>query len=225
MAVKDVFDRSAEDYDRHRRMLIPCFDDFYGTALDLVPFDEDRSFSVLDLGAGTGLLSEILFWVFPRADFTLCDISEKMLNKAKMRFDGTGRNVNYLVKDYAAEPIHGKYDLIISGLSIHHLADSDKKALYSRLPKMLNRGGLFINADQILGDSPEIEEVYRSVWIRQVKEQGVGDDALKDALERMKADKMAPLQVQLDWLRESGMASVNCWYQNYSFAVYSAVKK
>jgi tRNA (cmo5U34)-methyltransferase len=29
--------RAARDYDRSRRLLIPCFDDFYASALELVP--------------------------------------------------------------------------------------------------------------------------------------------------------------------------------------------
>ncbi|MDC7241820.1 MAG: methyltransferase domain-containing protein [Spirochaetales bacterium] len=224
MTVKELFDKSAGEYDKQRRMLVPCFDDFYGTALDLVPFEEDSKFSVLDLGAGTGLFSDLLLWVFPNAEFTLFDISEDMLAQAKKRFDGTGRDVKYIAGDYAATDIHGKFDLIISGLSIHHLEDGDKQSLFSRLPSKLNRGGLFINADQVLGDTPAIEEVYRSTWLRQVKERGAGDEVLDAALERMKSDKMTPLQTQLDWLKDAGFDSVNCWYQNYSFAVYSAIK-
>ncbi|WKL01736.1 hypothetical protein Q0F98_35615 [Paenibacillus amylolyticus] len=57
-SVKQLFDKVAQDYDVQRKQLIPCFDDFYGIALDLMesPLDSPR---ILDLGAGTGLLSRI----------------------------------------------------------------------------------------------------------------------------------------------------------------------
>ena len=57
MNVREAFDRSAQIYDRGRRQLVPCFDDFYSTAIERLPFAADDAVSVLDLGAGTGLLS------------------------------------------------------------------------------------------------------------------------------------------------------------------------
>ncbi|MGN7412821.1 hypothetical protein [Paenibacillus sp. SAF-068] len=34
-SVKQLFDKVAQNYDVQRKQLIPCFDDFYGMALDL----------------------------------------------------------------------------------------------------------------------------------------------------------------------------------------------
>ena len=83
---------------------------------------------------------------------------------------------------------------------------------------------MFINADQVLGSTPAIESDYRAAWLRQVKEKGVSDTALSQALERMKEDKMSTLSDQLSWLGEAGFERVNCWYQNYSFVVFSGQK-
>ena len=53
--VRATFDGAAGGYDEQRRKLIPCFDDFYGTAVSLAETRESRP-RILDLGAGTGLL-------------------------------------------------------------------------------------------------------------------------------------------------------------------------
>ena len=90
--------------------------------------------------------------------------------------------------------------------------------------RALNNGGLFINADQVLGETAWIEEMYRNAWLGQVKERGVSDSTLASALERMKEDKMSTLSSQLSWMKNAGFADVNCWYKNYSFAVYSGRK-
>ena len=37
MGVAETFDRSARSYDASRRTLVPCFDGFYGSALDALP--------------------------------------------------------------------------------------------------------------------------------------------------------------------------------------------
>ncbi len=222
-AIKTAFDTSANTYDSARRQLIPCFDDFYGTALALIPYQPDDYFSVLDLGAGTGLLSALISERFPNAKMTLMDISEAMLAKARIRFLGESNRFKFVTVDYSEE-LRGQFDVIVSALSIHHLADNCKATLFQRIYDALPTGGLFINADQVLGATSVIETVYRRTWISEVKNCGVSDTDLKAALERMKEDKMSTLEMQLDWLKKSGFDTVNCWYKNYSFTVFSGQK-
>ena len=50
-SVQRAFDQAARDYDRTRRKLIPCFDDFYRAAIDALPFERNERIRVLDLGA------------------------------------------------------------------------------------------------------------------------------------------------------------------------------
>lgn len=90
--VKAEFDRAAKTYDSVRRLTIPCFDDFYGTVARMIPFGRDDAFDVLDLGAGTGLLSALLHERFPKARLTLVDISDEMLARARERFVGAPRS-------------------------------------------------------------------------------------------------------------------------------------
>lgn len=223
MNVKEAFDRSAQIYDRARRQLVPCFDDFYATALDRIPYAAERPFEVLDLGAGTGLFAFFVAQAFPRARFTLLDVSAEMLARARERFAGEER-FTFLQRDFA-EPLPGAYDLVISGLAIHHLSDEAKRSLFARILAVLRPGGIFINADQVMGPTPELEREYNDAWLRQVRARGVSDADLLPAIERMKEDRMAPLEDQLRWLREAGFADVDCWYKHYRFAVFSGSRQ
>ncbi|MCB0164624.1 MAG: class I SAM-dependent methyltransferase [Anaerolineae bacterium] len=224
MTIKDAFDKAAKAYDAARKQLIPCFDDFYGTALEIITLLETAPTRVLDLGAGTGLFASLVAQCYPNAEFTLFDLSDAMLEQAKQRFGNDNPKIKYVVKDYAAEPIDGQYDLIISALSIHHLSDAEKETLFQKIFSSLNDNGLFINADQVLGKTPAVEKIYREMWLKQVKARGVSDATLASALERMKEDKMSTLSQQLTWLKQANFADVNCWYKNFSFAVYSGRK-
>jgi tRNA (cmo5U34)-methyltransferase len=47
---------------------------------------------------------------------------------------------------------------------------------------------------------------------------------LEAALERMTADRTAPLEEQLRWLREAGFRDVRCAFQDERFAVYGGVR-
>ncbi|MGV1100598.1 class I SAM-dependent methyltransferase [Thiovibrio sp. JS02] len=222
MFVQEAFDKYAEDYDGGRRRLIPCFDDFYGTALGCIPFPVEQALRVLDLGAGTGLFAAMIAARYPRAILTLVDVSEKMLACARRRFAAQTGKVSFLAADYSRDlAVTPPFDLVISALSIHHLRDPEKEGLFARIFAALKPGGIFVNADQVLGDSPAIERVYRQTWLEQVKEKGASEAELAAALERMQADRMATLAFQLDCLGKAGFEKVNCWYKNYSFAVFS----
>ena len=222
-AVKTAFDEGAQTYDRARRQLIPCFDDFYFTALALIPHQPQATFRVLDLGAGTGMLSLLIAKKFPKARITMMDISLEMLDKARERFAGMEECLEFIAGDYA-DGFEGQFEVVISALSIHHLPDADKIKLFKNIHNALPEGGIFINADQILGPTPHIEQVYHKTWLRQIRDLGVSDTDLNAALERMQADRMAPLDSQLIWLQEAGFNSVHCWYQHHRFAVFSGQK-
>src|SRR5208337_2023194 len=123
-AVRDAFNSDANIYDRSRRQIVPCFDELYGTAAGLVPFPREQRFEVLDLGAGTGVLSEFIAAKFPRAEFLLADIAPEMLKLARERFarlSGGNPRLHYRLLDHGQDPIPGNFDAIVSGLSIHHL--------------------------------------------------------------------------------------------------------
>jgi len=220
MNIQQAFNAAAADYDKLRRTLIPCFDDFYRTAVEVIPGDRRAPLKVLDLGAGTGLYSGMVQAVFPNAEFTLLDLAVEMLEKAKFRFSQMGKSPSILIGDYVEADWGGSYDLVISGLSIHHLSDPDKERLYQRIYDALSPGGMFVNADQVMGKTPFLEKLYRQHWLDSVGDLGISDEERKAALKRMEYDRMATLDIQLDWLEAIGFQDVDCWYKNFSFAVF-----
>jgi tRNA (cmo5U34)-methyltransferase len=222
--IKRLFDRAAESYDRARRQLVPCFDDFYGTVLELIPFPRGAALRILDLGAGTGLLSALLAQAFPRADLTLVDVSEGMLDRARKRFGADSARFRFRVLDFAHAPLEGEYEAVVSALAIHHVGDAEKRHLFREVFDVLRAGGVFVNADQVLGPTPEIDARYKAAWLRQVREAGVGEDDLASALERMREDEMSTLDWQLKTLEAIGFESVDCRYENFGFVVYAGRK-
>ncbi|AFL73139.1 class I SAM-dependent methyltransferase [Thiocystis violascens] len=223
-AIKNGFDRSANTYDQARRQLVPGFDDFYGAAVACLRFQPRDAFRVLDLGAGTGLLSWLISERFTQARFTLLDLSEAMLAQAQARFASAPERFTFVAADYS-ESLAGQYDVVVSALSIHHLTDACKQTLFQRVYTLLPTGGMFMNADQILGATPDIEKSYRDTWMEQVRRAGISEVDLTAALERMREDQSATLDAQLAWLREAGFGEVKCWYQEGRFAVFSGLKR
>lgn len=155
--VKEKFNRNAHQYDNQRRKLIPCFDDFYSVAISIIETNKESP-RVLDIGAGTGLFSSFIKEKFPKAKITLIDISENMLEQAKTRFK-EDEHIDYLIADYSVHEFEDKFDIVVSSLSIHHLTDEAKKKLFDKIHFILNPDGVFINADQVLGQTPFIDSL------------------------------------------------------------------
>jgi tRNA (cmo5U34)-methyltransferase len=223
MKIRDLFDACATTYDANRPKLIPEFDRFYGTLIEQIPFVGSASFRVLDLGAGTGLLSAMLRKQFPATEILLTDISDEMLSVARNRFKGDNR---ILIKnrDNRDIPETEKFDLIVSALSVHHLSHEEKGKLYGDCFRALKPGGKFINADQVLGTTPADENYYEQTWQADVRVSGLSQHFLEEAKTRMLEDNNAPLPDQIVWLKNAGFDQVQCWYQRYRFAVFGGRK-
>jgi tRNA (cmo5U34)-methyltransferase len=227
-AVRNAFNDDALIYDRSRRQMVPCFDELYGIAAGLIPFEANQPFEVLDLGAGTGVLSQFIAAKFPHTKILLADIAPEMLKLAQERFARAGREVDsrmrYLILDHGQDPIPGRFDAIVSGLSIHHLEHDEKRALFARIYAALPAGGIFINAEVILGETDEIEQRANQDWMAAAREAGAGESDLAAAIERQRHDRCATLDAQMSWLRETGFRDVAAAYRNLIFAVYSGRK-
>lgn len=223
MTVKELFDAGALKYDATRRKVIYCFDDFYGTLLELVPFAPEDRFSFLDLGAGTGLVSALILERFPNAEAHLLDISEKMLEKARERFAGR-TNVRFTVADYDREELPGPYPLVVSAMSIHHLSDAGKQRLMKKIFDTLTPEGGFLHAELALGPTPHVEARYQERWKQHLESTDIGKDELASIYERMACDRPAPLDQQLSWLRRAGFIEVDCYFKHYNFTVTAGKK-
>lgn len=115
-------------YDAPRRRLVPDFDAFYGTVAMLVEMTKAEGARVLDLGCGTGILSEFVLTRSPTASMTLFDQAADMLEVATSR-----------LQQYAITTAHGSFDdylpagpfdAVISGLAIHHYLTKRRPASF-----------------------------------------------------------------------------------------------
>jgi len=217
---QEIFDITASTYDADRAKLIPCYDAFYRRTTDLIPAAAMR---ILDLGAGTGLLATFVRSWYPQAHIHLMDVSEPMLACARTRL-GDDRNVTFEVADYMTAALPAEQDAIVSALSIHHLTDPDKRALFAKIFAALRPGGVFVNAEQVAGPTPALDAIYKSLWLQQVREAGATPQQIADSLYRQQDDRCASVEDQLDWMRDVGFSDADCWFKDNRFAVLAGTR-
>ena len=103
----------------------------------------DKSMEIMDLGAGTGLLS---YFVAPYVKkIVAVDNSPSMLLEFKSKCDEFVCETEVIEKDLSVESIDREFDGVISSMTIHHLDDT--LALFSKLYAMVNDGGFIAIAD------------------------------------------------------------------------------
>jgi tRNA (cmo5U34)-methyltransferase len=149
-----------------------------------------------------------------------------MLDVARKRFENHAQQFRYVVGDYRKLEEGAVVDLVISSLSIHHLEDQEKRALFGNIYRLLRKGGIFINIDQIRGETPWLRELYWNHWLAQVRASGASEERIQESIDRRTAfDKDALLADQLQWLKNSGFGNVDCVYKNFFVGVFLAIKE
>jgi len=221
--IRARFNISPETYDAQRKYFIPCFDDYYETGIMLLSQIRENFDSILDLGAGTGLLSKYLYEKYPVAKYTLVDIAEQILDVAKIRFKGLN-NFRYVLADYSTALPDGKYDLISSALSIHHLTEDEKFTLYSNIYKKLPLGGCLLNLDQFNAGSEEMNNAIDKLWCSQIQQTNISEKERNLWMERRKLDKENTIPETLSILEKAGFSQVECVYRYFKFGVVVAIK-
>ncbi|WP_261080452.1 class I SAM-dependent methyltransferase [Streptococcus mitis] len=99
---------------------------------------------ILDFGGGTGLLALPLA---KQAKFvTLVDISEKMLEQARLKAEQQGiKNIQLLEQDLLGTPLKQEFELIVVCRVLHHMPDLD--AALSLFHQHLKEDGQLLLAD------------------------------------------------------------------------------
>ena len=216
-----VFEATASSYDRDRSKLVPGCDTFYAWAIQLIPAGAK---GIVDLGAGSGLLTVLVRNRFPDAHIYLLDFSQAMLDLARKRF-GDDPDLTFCLGDYSAEPLPDNVCTVVSSLSIHHLEDEAKQKTFARIYAALKPSGVFINAEQVAGPTPELDARYKTLWLEQVRELSATEQQVADSLYRQEQDRCVPVEVQLGWMRAAGFADADCWYKEGRFAVTAGTKR
>lgn len=221
--IKNQFNSDAQAYDSKRRIFIPCFDDYYINSTKFISTVINEPKNILDLGAGTGLLTSFWYNEYPNANFVLDDISVEMLNMAKQRFSNK-TNFNYVTDDYTKSLPNGSFDTVISALSIHHLDEEEKQSLFNRIYDVMLDGGAFVNYDMFNADSNEMTEYYNKFWENSVLNSELSKKEIEHWKNGRKIDKECSVNEEVIMLKKAGFYDVQCIFSNLKFAVVLAKK-
>lgn len=115
-------------------------------------FAADARLRVLDIAAGYGAVTDAVMTAFPRAGVTLQDFSQQMLDRAREHLSPRFPACKYVCCDLTdatwSRAVGGPFDLAISAIGIHNLADfAAISRCYQGVSTLMAVGGCFLNCD------------------------------------------------------------------------------
>ena len=224
--VKKHFEEEAKEFDGKILKLVPLYGEMIDALVTAIPFDRQKSFKVLDLGCGTGEISKRIKEKFPNSKISCLDFAENMIELAKIKLHEYN-DVTYYAGDFKDFKFPRKYDAVVSSLALHHLiTDDDKKQVYKKIFDNLLPGGVFYNADVVLGSNDYLQELYLIKWKEFMTKNVSVEYVEKEVMPKYyDEDHPARLTDHIKWLTDIGFKDVDVIWKYYMGAVYGGVKK
>ncbi len=138
--MKHDFNHKAETFDSPKNIFLANL--VYQAIEKEIDLLSDKE--ILDFGGGTGLLALPL--AKQAKSVTLVDISEKMLEQARLKAEQQEiKNIQFLEQDLLENPLEKEFDLIVVSRVLHHMPDLD--AALSLFHQHLREDGKLLIAD------------------------------------------------------------------------------
>jgi tRNA (cmo5U34)-methyltransferase len=204
------------EYDARIRTFIPDYEEMLGVAAAAVP---RHARTIVDLGTGTGALSQRCLDRLPKARVVGIDADPDVLAIAAQRL---GPRATFVAESFGRTPIPS-CDAVVSSLALHHLPTrAAKLRLYKRARTAMRRGGRFISVDCHPARDSEFALAQHRAWRDHV--QHTYDARATTALFRAWArdDHYVPLEAETDIVEAAGFRAEVVWRKG-AFAVLVGV--
>ena len=205
---------------------------------EILPFDKSDNIRILDLGVGTGYLSQKIIEAFPNASIIAIDAAEMMIDKAKIRLKGQLGQVKFEIATF--QELSNKeidlsgIDTVVSAFALHHLLREEKLKLFQYVHSILKTDALFVNCDIFNATDPAIEALFRRLLYKGTQERTLDlkhqekslDYIATEYTSKEKRDGDNPMSVseETQLLNEAGFRMVDCFWKEYREAVYGGTK-
>ncbi len=220
--VQEHFRKQVGDYAGLMNRIIPEYETGQRFLCELIPFDKGQDIKVLDLGSGPGGLSELALEMYPRANVHAFDLTEEMLLLCQERLSKYEGRVTFQQGDYKRDTVGSGYDVVLAGLTLHHLTDEERKSVFQVIYEALSEDGIFIAREIIVDDDPFITEWHYSIWRNFMKTNGEDDEFWYN--KHKGKDHPVSIENQLSWLEETGFKHTACHWRYLNFAIISGRK-
>jgi tRNA (cmo5U34)-methyltransferase len=218
----------AVSYGGNMAQWIPDYAYAHQLLLDSLAIHLPSQSQMLELGAGSGRVSQLLLDAFPEMSLALVDISANMLQAAEQRLQGDRERCRYLAYDIfdpALDFPPASFDGIVSVFAICHARGVEVyQRLYERIHRWLKSPGYFVCYDHVLGDTLELTALNALGWHQLLASSQSAEQAKQGVVSTYQEDSPLSLRQHLSLLAAAGFSSADVLYKRDIFAIYASIK-
>lgn len=216
-------------YDKDMTIMHPNRFRMAEVPLEFMPFSGDTALHGLDLGVGTGFFTKMFLEKFSKANVVAIDGATAMVEASRVRLQELVSAVNFITADFRdLEKVltqDMKFDVVFSSFALHHLTIEEKTQMLKIVLRHLKPGGLFFNADNIIAETPFVEERFQWLRVNGIVSRVNGRDerykdfvttrTLLDKLEAEENDQPIKLSEELNILSQVGFKNIDVLWKDY----------
>jgi len=216
------FSGQASDYEILMERLVPRYNKQQSIINEILPESNEFDIRVLDLGCGNGTLSELVLKRYPQANVVGVDVTPNMLKAYEEKLGQYHGRYELILGDYRFEPLGSNYDIILAGLTLHHLTWGERRDFYKMLYAALNPNGIFISSDIIIDEDWSTREKQYGAWKSFMESNGENAEFWYN--KHMEKDFPITLSDHFNWLDDAGFKHTSCHWRHNNFAITSTQK-
>ena len=222
------FDLMADQYDELFITHMDAYDLTHEMILSMLPLAQQTPMRVLELGIGTGNLTQKLLDRYSASTVVGYDLSVEMLARARAKLTTFKERIELHEGDIGQTSFPGPFDAVISAIAVHHVPPPDKPALFQRLYEALRPGGILVLGDAFQAATSALNERYRHLSQASLERQGIVETpvyvAYRNRNSQPSGGSSTHLQHYLQWMEEAGFQHVDCVWKYLARAVVYGVR-
>lgn len=217
------FDLMADQYDELFVTHMHDYDITHEMILTMLSLPRQSALCVLELGTGTGNLTQKLLDRFPQSTVVGYDVSAEMLARARAKLAVAGDRVQLHQGDISQAVFPGPFDAVISAIAVHHVPPPAKPILFHRLYAALRPGGVLVLGDAFQAATPALGERYRHLVAAELASEGVVETPVyaeyRSRNSQPSGGASTQLHKYLQWMQQAGLSNVDCVWKHFGRAV------
>ena len=125
------------------------------------------------------------------------------------------------------EAIPAALDAVVTSMSVHHLTDDRKRALFAEIFGHLSAGGWYLNYDPVRVADPVVEATWERVSDREDPE-AAAKRRHRTPQQQARWDNhvrfIIPLDQQLEYLRAAGFRGIDVYWKRLESVIYGGYR-
>ena len=219
---KFSFSNFSDEFDTHINNSIRGYADLRNDVVSVSKYFVENDTSVLDLGCSQGSLLRAI--KAKNSQATTAKYFGVDINNSFSKHWHEEENITYKVDNITEMHLPSNLSLVTSLFTMQFIPERKRYPLLKKIHHHLNGGGAFIFSEKFLSSDGKSQNIQDSLY-HEFKRQHFSEEEIMDKEKELRHLMKCSYEKNLiEQLEEVGFKNVQCFWRNFNFAAFYAVK-